>query len=54
MEQELIFGLDLGRFALLKKNICADYEQILSFRGQTFLFLSFYRLRKIFNCFLLQ
>ena len=58
MEQELRFGLDLGRFALLKKNIWADYEQILrtvisSFRGQTFLFLIFYRLRKIFNCFLL-
>ena len=22
------FGLDLGRFALLKKNILADYEQL--------------------------
>jgi hypothetical protein len=39
MEQELRFGLDLGRLALLKKNIWADYEQLLrpffsSFRGQ--------------------
>ena len=29
MEQELRFGLDLGRLALLKKNIWADYEQLL-------------------------
>ena len=29
MEQELIFGLDLGWFALLKeKEIWADYEQL--------------------------
>ena len=28
MEQELIFGLDLGRLAIPKKN-CADYEQLL-------------------------
>ena len=39
MDQELRFGLDLGRVALLKKNISADYEQLLrpvfsSFRGQ--------------------
>ena len=30
MEQELRFGLDLGRLALLKNNnIWADYEQLL-------------------------
>ena len=29
MEQELRFGLDSGRLALLKKNIWADYEQLL-------------------------
>ena len=40
MEQELRFGLDLERLALLKKkHIWADYEQLLrpvfsSFRGQ--------------------
>jgi hypothetical protein len=39
MEQELRFGLDLGQLALLKKNIWADYEQLLrpvfsNFRGQ--------------------
>ena len=39
MEQELRFGLDLGRLALLKKNIWANYEQLLrpvfsSFRGK--------------------
>jgi hypothetical protein len=28
MEQKLRFGLDLGQFALLKKN-WADYEQLL-------------------------
>ena len=38
MEQELRFGLDLGRLALLKKNNWANYEQLLrpvfsSFRG---------------------
>ena len=39
MEQELIFGLDSGPLALLKKKeIWADYEQLLrpdfsSFRG---------------------
>jgi hypothetical protein len=35
MEQELRFGLDLGRLALLKKN-GADYEQ---------------HLRPVFSCF---
>ena len=38
MEQELRFGLDLGRLALLKKkDIWADYEQLLRpvfFMGQ--------------------
>jgi hypothetical protein len=29
MEQELRFGLGLGQVALLKKNISADYEQLL-------------------------
>ena len=30
MEQELMFGLDLGRLALLKKkHIWANYEQLL-------------------------
>ena len=28
MEQELRFGLDLSRLALLKKKIWADYEQL--------------------------
>jgi hypothetical protein len=28
MEQELTFGLDLSRLAILKKNL-ADYEQLL-------------------------
>ena len=28
MEKELKFELDLGRLALLKKNIWADYEQL--------------------------
>ena len=39
MENELRFGLDLGQLALLKKDIWADYEQLLrpvfsSFHGQ--------------------
>ena len=39
MEQELRFWLDSGRLALLKKNISANYEQLLkpfcfSSRGQ--------------------
>ena len=39
MEQELRFGLDLGRLALQKKNILTNYKQLLklvfsSFRGQ--------------------
>ena len=36
MEQEMRFGLDLGRLALLKKNIWADYEQLfrLVFMGK--------------------
>ena len=39
MEQELRFRLDLGRLALLKKKICADYElhfrpAFSSFHGQ--------------------
>ena len=29
MEQELRFGLDVGRLALLKKTIWSDYEQLL-------------------------
>ena len=29
MEQELRFGLDLGRLAVLKKRVWADYEQLL-------------------------
>ena len=29
MEQELKFGLDLGRLAVLKKKVWADYEQLL-------------------------
>ena len=29
MEQELRFGHDLGRLALLKKKFWADYEQLL-------------------------
>ena len=29
MEQELRFGLDFGRLAILKKKVCADYEQLL-------------------------
>ena len=29
MEQELRFGLDLGRLALLKKTNMANYEQLL-------------------------
>ena len=46
MEQELRFGLDLGRLALLKKNMVADYEQLLRpvfslFRGQK-RFLTFF------------
>ena len=39
MEQELIFGLDVGQSAVLKKKVWADYEQILRvvfscFQGQ--------------------
>ena len=36
MEQELRFGLDLGRLAVLKKKVWANYEQLLktSFCGQ--------------------
>jgi hypothetical protein len=39
MEQELRFGLDLGRLAVLKKRVWADYEQLLRvffscFQGQ--------------------
>ena len=39
MEQELRFGLDLGRFAVLKKRVLVDYEQLLraffsDFRGK--------------------
>ena len=42
MEQELRFGLDLGRLAVLKKRVWADYEQILRvffhvFRGKKML-----------------
>ena len=38
MEQELRFGLDLGRLAVLEKRVWATYEQLLrpvfsSFRG---------------------
>ena len=29
MEWELRFGLDLGRLAVLKKKVRADYEQLL-------------------------
>ena len=29
MEQELRFRLDLGRLAVLKKKVWADYEQLL-------------------------
>ena len=29
MEQELRFKLDLGRLAVLKKRVWADYEQLL-------------------------
>ena len=29
MEQELRFGLDLGRLAVLNKRVCADYDQHL-------------------------
>ena len=29
MEQELRFGLDLGRMAVLKKRVWANYEQLL-------------------------
>ena len=40
MEQELRFGLDLGRLAVLKKRVWANYEQLLRvffsvFRGET-------------------
>ena len=46
MEQELRFGLDLGRLAVLKKKVWADYEQLLRvvsscFQGQ----------KKIVSCF---
>ena len=39
MEQELRIGLDLGRLTVLKKEIWADYEQLLRlvfscFQGQ--------------------
>ena len=39
MEQELRFGLDLGRLAVLKKRVWADYDQLLGclfhvFRGK--------------------
>ena len=39
MEQELRFGLVLGRLAVLKKRVWADYEQLLRvvfscFQGQ--------------------
>jgi hypothetical protein len=39
MEQEFIFGLDLGQLAALKKRVWADYEQLLTvvfsfFRGK--------------------
>ena len=30
MEQEIRFGLDLGRLAILKKKLGANYEQCLS------------------------
>ena len=29
MEQELRFGLDLGRLVVLEKKVWADYEQLL-------------------------
>ena len=40
IEQELKFGLDLGRFAILKPRVWDDYEQLLKvvfshFQGQT-------------------
>ena len=39
MEQELKFGLDLARLAILKKRACVNYEQVLRvviscFQGQ--------------------
>ena len=47
MENELRFGLDLGRLAVLKKRVWADYEQLLRvvfscFQGQIF-FLSLFK-----------
>ena len=41
MEQKMRFGLVLGRLAILKKKIVADYEQLLRavfpcFQGQFF------------------
>ena len=43
MEQELRFGLDMGWWAILKKKLGADYEQLLRafflcFRGQNLVF----------------
>ena len=56
MEQELRFGLDLGRLAVLKKRFWVDYEQLLRvvsscFQGQKKCKKNF---RNISNCVLLQ
>ena len=45
MEQEFRFGLDLGRLAVLKKSVWANYEQLLRvviscFQGQFFFLLN--------------
>ena len=39
MEQELRFGLDLGRFTVLKKGVWANYEQLLRVVFSYFLML---------------
>ena len=37
MEQELRFGLDLGRLAFVKKELRADYQQLLRLFFQVFM-----------------
>ena len=55
MKQEMRIGLDLGRLAVLKKRVWADYEQLLRvffscFQGQKsmLIFFSLKKLKTIF------
>ena len=46
MQQELRFGLDLGRLAVLKIRVWADYEQLLSFLVRTLPWFFLFQVQK--------